>query len=90
MNITEAILAASNLTELLTTLNTAGDEINRLQTDGLDAGDLIGDYGRAVSECPTFGGHEPQNTAGVWSWDSTHLLVGEGWGGLEIVARGEW
>jgi hypothetical protein len=90
MNYTEAILAASNLTELLVALNTAGDEIKRLQADGEDAGALIGDYGRSVPECPTFGGDEPEDTAGMWSWDEDHLLVGEGWGNCQIVARGEW
>ena len=90
MNITAPILTASNLSELLVALNAAGDEIKRLQRDGLDAGALIGDYGRAVSECPTFGGDEPDDTAGMWSWDHTHLLVGEGWGGLRLVAREEW
>ena len=89
-SLTEAILTASNLTELLVALNTAGDEINRLQADGLDAGGLIGDYGRSVPECPTFGGDEPEDTAGVWSWDEDRLLVGEGWGSCQIVARGEW
>jgi hypothetical protein len=90
MNITAPILTASNLGELLVALNSAGQEITRLQQDGLDAGELIGDYGRALQECPTFGGDEPEDTAGVWSWDDTHLLVGEGWGGLQLVARGEW
>ncbi len=90
MNITEAILTATTLHELLTALNAAGNEIKRLQANGEDAGALIADYGRSVSECPSFGGDEPEDTAGVWSWDETHLLVGEGWGGLEIVARGEW
>ena len=90
MNITEAILTATTLHELQEALNAAGDEIKRLQQDGLDSGGLIGDYGRSVSECPTFGGDEPEDTAGVWSWDDTHLLVGEGWGGLQLVARGEW
>jgi hypothetical protein len=90
MNITAPILTASNLSELLVALNAAGDEITRLQQLGLDAGALIGDYGRALEDCATFGGDEPDDTAGMWSWDDTHLLVGEGWGGLEIVARGEW
>jgi len=30
------------------------------------------------SSLPTFGGSEPRNTYGVWSWDATRLLVGEG------------
>jgi hypothetical protein len=89
-DITAPILTAGTLAELLIALNEAGNEINRLQQDGLDASTLIGDYGRSVSECPTFGGDEPEDTAGVWSWDDTHLLVGEGWGSCELVARGEW
>ena len=36
---------------------------------------------------PTFGGEEPQDTAGVWSWDATRLLVGTCADDLKIVAR---
>ncbi len=90
MNITAPILTAPNLTELLVALNIAGDEINRLQQDGLDAGALVGDYGRALEDCPTFGGEAPEDLYSVWSWDDTHLLVGEGWGSCVLVARGEW
>ena len=89
-DITAPILTASNLTELLTALNTAGNEINRLQAESEDAGDLIGDYGRALEDCATFGGEAPEDLHAVWSWDDTHLLVGEGWGNCELVARGEW
>ena len=90
MNITAPILTASNLNELLTALNDAGNEINRLQQLGLDAGSLIGDYGRALEDCATFGGDAPEDLHAVWSWDHTHLLVGEGWGNCEIVARKDW
>lgn len=38
---------------------------------------------------PTFGGAEPRNTAGVWSWDATRLLVGTSAADLRIVAREE-
>lgn len=42
-------------------------------------------------DLPTFGGSEPSDTAEVWSWDATHLLVGDGpvseW---EIVPRADW
>ena len=34
-------------------------------------------YGDRTS-LPTFGGEEPYDTSGVWSWDETRLLVGRG------------
>ena len=39
---------------------------------------------------PVFGGAEPRDTASVWSWDPTRLLVGECVGNLEIVPRDAW
>lgn len=40
---------------------------------------------------PTFGGDAPADTAGIWSWDATHLLVGDGPDGLELRLRpGYW
>ena len=39
---------------------------------------------------PTFGGGEPDNTLGVWSWDETRLLVGSCSDDYEIVDRSEW
>lgn len=35
---------------------------------------------------PTFGG-EPIDQIGVWSWDETHMLVGEAVDDLEMVER---
>lgn len=42
-------------------------------------------YELDYSSMPTFGGVEPGDTTGVWSWDDNNLLVGEG--ELEIVSR---
>ena len=39
---------------------------------------------------PTFGGAEPSDTNGVWSWDPTRLLVGDCLDNLEIIDREEW
>ncbi len=39
------------------------------------------------TDLPVFGGKEPEDTAGVWSWDSENLLVGTCIGDLEIVSR---
>lgn len=41
-----------------------------------------------MSSLPTFGGAEPDDTGGIWSWDETRLLVGSG--RLRIVTREEW
>lgn len=40
-----------------------------------------------MTSLPTFGGPEPEDTVGIWSWDATRLLVGEGMADLRIVAR---
>lgn len=42
------------------------------------------------SDMPTFGGDEPANTDGVWSWDATRLLVGANTAELRIVTRDAW
>jgi hypothetical protein len=39
-----------------------------------------------MTSLPTFGGREPSDTAGVWSWDETRLIVGTG-SDYEIVDR---
>jgi hypothetical protein len=44
---------------------------------------------RRWTNLPTFGGAEPRDTTGVWSWDATRLLVGTCAADLRIVARGE-
>ena len=40
-----------------------------------------------LDDLPTFGGTEPDDTEGVWSWDETSLLVGTCCADLEIVDR---
>lgn len=41
----------------------------------------------AMTELPTYGGQEPRDTSGVWSWDEKSLLVGRGDGDMTIVSR---
>jgi hypothetical protein len=36
---------------------------------------------------PTFGGSQPDDTQGVWSWDETRLIVGSCADDFEIVER---
>lgn len=46
-----------------------------------------GDEPLDMTSLPTYGGEEPANTSRVWSWDGTHLLVGECIADMEIVPR---
>lgn len=41
------------------------------------------------TDLPTFGGEAPRDTAGIWSWDATRLLVGDDARSLGIVERHE-
>lgn len=41
------------------------------------------------SSLPTFGGVEPAETQGVWSWDDTRLIVGLCADDFEIVWRAD-
>ena len=43
----------------------------------------------AFASLPTFGGEEPRNTNGVWSWNATHVLVGEGKNDFAILDRND-
>ena len=56
-----------------------------------DLGDLLAvlrDYQpESLDDLPTFGGDEPDDTVGVWSWDAKRLLVGTCLADLEIVDR---
>ena len=42
-----------------------------------------------ITNLPVFGGTEPHNTLGVWSWDAEHLIVGTCSSDFEIVSR-DW
>lgn len=50
-----------------------------------------GDYAPATdaawAELPTYGGPEPTDTAEIWSWDATRLLVGTCRADLRLVPR---
>lgn len=44
-------------------------------------------HGDWSTDLPTFGGEEPDNTDGIWSWSDHYLLVGTCADDLEIVDR---
>lgn len=46
-------------------------------------------HGQWRTDLPTFGGEEPDDVEGVWSWDETHLIVGTCANDLWAVDRGE-
>jgi len=83
---------AADLAHLLGALRSYGDAIARTYADGhdLEAEALEHTLGRAMAGLPNFGGEEPSDTSGVWSWNETHLLVGDGYADLGIVSREEW
>lgn len=60
----------TNATQTATNLDDLLDAVLALPTNG-DAADEL-------ASLPTFGGAEPDDTAGIYSWDATRLLVGPG------------
>ena len=48
---------------------------------------VLDQHGYWRTNLPTFGGVEPADTSGVWSWDADRLLVGTCADDLEIVER---
>lgn len=42
------------------------------------------------SSLPTFGGDDPPDTTGIWSWDTDSFLVGENADSLQIIDREDW
>ncbi len=42
------------------------------------------------TDLPTYGGHDPRNTAEVWSWDEKRVLVGTCADDLTIYSREDW
>ena len=56
------------------------DELAEMMRDGRIA---------CFDELPTFGGTEPDDTCGVWSWDAARAIVGSCRSDIEIVTRAE-
>lgn len=49
-----------------------------------------GSYGGDWTDCPTFGGSEPDETSGIWSWDEGRLIVGPTSGELRLISREDY
>lgn len=65
---------ACNLIDLCEALNTMSIE-ERLDED--------------LSDLPTFGGADIDNTAGIWSWDETDLIV-QSSAGFRVISRADF
>lgn len=74
-----AIKAATDLHGLRDAL-VAFDDAVRAEADDFSRNTegQLDRFGLDLCALPTFGGDEPNDTAGVWSWDAKRLLVGEG------------
>lgn len=77
---TARINAAQNLSDLHNTIKSGLEQMDEQDRKNFD-----------LSGLPTFGGVEPADTHGVWSWDANSVLIGDGsvsdW---RIVSRQEW
>ena len=64
-------------------LHPAEDALDQLLAQVKDGGREIDD------RLPTFGGDDPEDTYGVWSWDKARLMVGTCGADMEIISRGD-
>ena len=71
------IESSKSLKELLENIKTAKSCLDDQDISNLD-----------LTSLPTFGGVEPDETIGIWSWDKDNLLIGDG--DFEIVSREEY
>lgn len=76
---------AIDVIESATSLDELADALNELVDP--DVAQEVGNYFERW-DYPTFGGDEPDDTFGVWSWDEDRMLIGESQP-FEIVSRRE-
>lgn len=78
MNAIQAITTAATLQALCDALNSyrPEDHDGRTLEESIDLADL-----------PTFGGDEPEDTRGIYSYNDTHFLVPADDGGFELEDR---
>ncbi len=69
----ERVNNATSLDDLCSILNEMGAEIKATHSS-----DKLEEY-VDLAALPTFGGKEPSDTRGIWSWDKTRLLYADGW-----------
>ena len=87
----QAIMGAQELDALAAALNAAEDEC---AAEAMDPNPpRVADNIVDTTELPTYGGDEPDDTRGKYSWDATRLLTcdrGDPDGAWSLVPRAEW
>jgi hypothetical protein len=76
MTYQERINATTNLDELRSTLTSIESEIS-IENDSRTFHTNIGEH-VDLAGLPTFGGVEPTDTLGIYSWDATRILTAYG------------
>jgi hypothetical protein len=79
------VMRSQTLEELASLLSLQSDLFSSISSEyrhelGVQSGSWIMDL-------PVFSENAPDCTVGVWSWDDTHAITGEGWAQWEIVER---
>ena len=72
------IATAKNLDDLIHTLNAIEDELSDDQDSAISEPTLYIDDVIDISELPVFGNRPIRDTAEIWSWDNTRMLVMSG------------
>lgn len=81
----EAIKSADTLDSLCDGLNAARE----IAGDGNDFDSLVWSaLGRDLTDLPTFGGAEPNDTSNIWSWDAARVITTDGAGDFVIEDMG--
>lgn len=81
---------ATDLDELLAALQEIEQSVRRVDDEEWTDGDLAQRVDELVdiTSLPTYGGEDPYHTGGVWSWDATRQIAGEGpWSAMRVEPR---
>lgn len=74
----EKILEADNLANMCKALNDMEEAFSEQANDtGHPPCVLAGISENELCDLPTFGGREPNDTQGIYSWDETHYLIND-------------
>ena len=89
-NRAEKVMGFDAFKEMAQSFEPIADLDNLYKKMLIDHPSTLDRYGSWSSDLPNFGGEEPDDTDGVWSWDETRLIVGSFAGDLAIITREEY